>query len=408
VPRPRRILLLLTNPWVQGDATLAGLFAGQLRADPACRVKLQALAQPAALPALRSARIPAHPLAADPLENERRLHALRDGLRPELVLLLELRNFLDQIFPEAAPTPSEPFVPNLRWESILGLGARLATLDNLPGDRFGTLVRATGLPVVVPVPPLDPQRVLRLEGRLLIWNSLRHAAPRPEPRRRARIQVLLTLSEWSAQLAIERGLGLYYLVLERQLCAALERLGRPATLLVAGGPARYFPLRRSGRVRVLPLGAVRPRRFERLLLESDVLVSDHALQLSLVRRLRAGGPSLLIRQSLRYEDRDRPPFALEPSAGHLLELWLKTRPDVFGPWEVFPLPPQPGLLDKEAFHRALPKVELFDTAGLHGTLEALLHEKGQAAIQTALEALFMRCDQAPTAAAVLNELLGPA
>jgi hypothetical protein len=404
VKRAPRLMLLLTNPGVMGDATIAALFCRQMaQAVPGAR--MAALVQPPGVALLRRAGVAAEALGPTMPENHYRIRQMHDELRPDLVLLAELRNFLDQLLPDDVPPPSVPFVANVSWESLRHLSAPLVSFDNLPADRYGTQVRRTGMPLIVPVPPLEPAGVQRLGPQLRVWCSLPER-PRVEPRRPGRrLRVLLTLSEWSAQLALERGLGLYYLVLERQLTRVLEALSRPVTLLVAGGPARYLGRRPTGRVRVEPLGALSPARYERLLLGADLLVTDHALQLSLVRRLRAALPALLLRQSLSYEDRERPPFELDAQSASLLELWLQTRVDCFWPWDIFPLPSEAGLLDSEPFFWATPKADLFDAPGMLALLRELQDAEAWQARQGPLEALFERAQAAPLAPQVVSELL---
>jgi hypothetical protein len=146
-------------------------------------------------------------------------------------------------------------------------------------------------------------------------------------------------------------------------------------------------------------------RFERLLFGADLLLSDHALQLSLVRRLRAGRPAVLIRQRLRYEDRERPPFHLDAGSALLLDLWLKTRVDAFWPWEIFPLPSQPELIPREPFFRAMPKADLFDAPGILATFRTVLDEEGWSLSRAALAGLFQRCDAEAQAPALLARWL---
>ncbi len=303
--------------------------------------------------------------------------------KPTLIILAEARNFLDQIGSMGTHSKEEPFVPNLEWSSIINLGPRLATFDNLPWDHAGRQVLASGISVITPTPPLDPVCLRKLNASIHCWNpnwqekcpqpseSNRLKTPSPKfilpgagPKRasKSRQTLLLTLSQWSAHLALEQGLGLYYPILEKQIFHALAATGRRWRILVAGGPARFFSELHGGDVEIVPLGTLSPFQYDEILFGADLLVTDHALQLSLVRRIARAKPTLLLRQTLRWDDRHRPRFPMDSQTQALLELWLATRPDSFGPWNLFPL--DLASLEEEPFFRALPKADLLDRTGI--------------------------------------------
>jgi hypothetical protein len=339
--------MVLTNEHVFGDVTLAMDFARQLGSH----ARVRAVAQPAAAARLRSGGVATQTLTRDPEQNARRLKRLARRDPPDLLVLLELRNFVDQL---RATAPKAPFVQNLRYSALAALGVPIATFDNMPYDGLGREVIERGLPTIVPVPPLDPRRLRSLGAPVHPWRVDRsHAAKRPS--RHDGSVILLTLSAWSTELALDNRLGFYYLVLERQLTGALADLRRPVTLHVVGPASRFFA-KRKGDVEVRPRSVLSPRAFERMLQDADLLITDHALQHSLVRRVASGRPALLVRQSLTRGGSPR-----DAEARGLVELWERTTG--FWPFDMFPLLRE-RTLQREPFVRALPKAELFDRGAL--------------------------------------------
>jgi len=378
--------MVLTNEHVFGDVTVALDFARQLGSH----ARVRALAQPAAAVRLRSGGLATQTLTRDPKENARRLKQLARSERPDLLVLLELRNLVDQL---RSTAPKAPFVQNLRYSALAALGVPIATFDNLPYDGLGREVIARGLPTIVPVPPLDPRRLRALHACVHPWR-IDHNRGAKRPRAHDGTVILLTLSAWATELALDNRLGLYYLVLERQLIGALADLGRPVTLHVMGPASRFFA-KRKGDVEVRPRSVLSPRAFERMLQDADLLITDHALQHSLVRRVASGRPALLVRQSLTRGGSPR-----DAEAHGLVELWERTTG--FWPFDMFPLLRE-RRLQREPFLRALPKAELFDRGELS---RAIARGLDRPAISVPLRASIAKANVGGNAIEIVRTILG--
>ena len=106
--------------------------------------------------------------------------------------------------------------------------------------------------------------------------------------------LMMAVSPWAARAAAGLGHVHHYRRLVERVVVELAALGVDATFMIVATPPA---VRRVGRVTVRTLGYLPPDVYERLLLGSDLVVSDNIIQLSVGKAFVAGVPTMVLTNS---------------------------------------------------------------------------------------------------------------
>jgi hypothetical protein len=314
------------------------------------------------------------------------------------------------------------------WEKgIHRIDARLFTLDHLgyaqrprivffgPAHSTLALERTPLIPsrmrVLLPCPLHDPDSNA-LQGRpFRHWNSqpdhnqLKSLNARTAYVRSAEELLVLHLtSPWACQ-AAEVLRHPYYSLLPEIISDLLSGFSRPVTLLSVNNGS-LLPQANSGKLRIINSGPVDPTQFERLLIASDLVITENRISVSLGKAICHLRPCAILHNS--YSIRD----VMDGKAGSSCILSEHMERRRFGsvfPFEVFPIwsrgdLEELGIFDDTCLKGAFAAIEIFGAEpAAHEFQHLLTDESTRQAMRAAQQSYLRRVSCLPAPHQVLEQ-----
>ena len=314
------------------------------------------------------------------------------------------------------------------WESDLDrIDARLFTLDHLGYAQrsrivfFGPALATLGFERIPPIPahmhvllpcPLHDPHNRALRGcPFRYWrddpeqNHIESVDARtPYVRSPEELLVLHFTSHWACQGA-ELLRHPYYSLLPQVISGFLSGLGLPVTVLSVNNGS-LLPEVDSGNVRIINARPVDPAQFERLLLASDLVITENRISVSLGKSICHLRPCAILHNSYSLLD------IMEGKAGSSRILAEKMERARFGsvfPFEVFPIwsrgdLEELGIFDETCLNGAFAAVEIFaGEAGARQFRNLLTDRSTREGMQAAQEGSLRRLRSLPTPLQILVE-----
>ncbi len=253
---------------------------------------------------------------------------------------------------------------SLHGETLPALPASVRLMLPSPMQPPGPVPERRGAPVRYWDPPLSlPPRVREAVRRRVLG--------RPDD-----ILVFHAVPGWAARLAARYGLPLYRF-LSRILRTWFAGLSRPVTVISVNDGSLLEPVDDSG-FRVRNLGPLPRRRFERLLLSADLMISENAISSALGKALCGGVTAVALRNSFGLAQ-----LVAEADAdvrALILEMERSRTGAVF-PFAVFPIWTPADLSGVGPWWErdeacGVERLEIFGGAATRDRLRALLEEPG--------------------------------
>jgi hypothetical protein len=265
--------------------------------------------------------------------------------------------------------------------------------------------------ILLPCPLHDPETT-KLKGRTFRYSQAdtnRHSANSTEWRRRIQddrqVLILHLASGWACR-AAELLNHPYYLKLPRLLSYYLNGLGRPVTVLSVNSGEK-LPEGVHGNVRVINAEPMEPARLERLLLTSDLILTENRISVSLGQAISSLRPCAVLKNSHGIQE-------IMKSASKFLTLLAQEMEraqlgSIF-PFEVFPIWSRADLqeldiFDESCLKQAFAALEIFGGEETKSQLQALLIDgSAREKMRAAQEAYLQRIESLPTPSQVLEAM----
>ncbi len=314
------------------------------------------------------------------------------------------------------------------WETGLDrIDAELFTLDHLgyaqrsrivffgpPQDTLG-LERIPPIPsdmhVLLPCPLHDPDNTALRGCPFRYWNlhpeqnQLKSLDTRsPYVRSAEELLVLHLTSHWVCR-AAELLRHPYYSLLPEVISGFLFGLARPVTLLSVNNGS-LLPQVDSGNVRIVNAGTMDPAQYERLLVASDLVITENRISVSLGKAICLLRPCAILHNSYSIRDITEG----KPGSSRIWpEKMERTRCGSVFPFEVFPIwsrgdLEELGIFDETCLKGAFAAVEIFGGEPTARQLQNLLtDESRREGMRAAQRSYLRRLLSLPTPRQVLAE-----
>jgi hypothetical protein len=313
------------------------------------------------------------------------------------------------------------------WEGGLSeCEAQLFTLDHLgyaqkprlvffgPPQKTIGIQRIPKMPpqigILLPCPLHDPETT-KLKGRAFrYWqtDASRHPADSTEWRGRyvqdeRQILILHLVSGWACR-AAELLNHPYYEKLPRLLSYYLKGLGRPVTVLSVNSGEK-LPEGVYGNVRVVNAKPMEPAQFERILLTSDLILTENRISVSLGKAVSSLRPCAVLKNSHGIQE------IIKSASNSLTVLAQEMERAQLGsvfPFEVFPIWSRADLqeldiFDESCLKQAFGAFEIFGGEETMSQLQALLIDgSAREKMRAAQAAYLQRIESLPTPSQVLE------
>jgi hypothetical protein len=358
------------------------------------------------------------PLGHDLKANQHAWYSILHELRPAAVVFAD--------YPLLAFRSGTVPLRDKTWEQSLDrIDAGLFTLDHLGYAQrsrivfFGPALTTLGFENILPIPasmrvllpcPLhDPDHSLLRGIPFRYWkqsteqDQAAFASTRGHYVRSDEELLVLHLSSQWAHTAAELLQHPYYSLLPEMISGFLSGLGRPVIFLSVNN-GRLLPQVESTNVRTINAKPVDPAEFERLLLVSDLVVTENRISVSLAKAICQLRPCAVLHNSYAILE------IAERKTGSAL-LWAEKMEHArFGsvfPFEVFPIWSRADLQELAIFDAtclggAFAAVEIFGGEASSRQLQALLADsRTREAMRAAQQAYLRRVESLPTPQQVL-------